>query len=718
MNFNPLSWKISVKIPVMIVAVGVIAVTLTGTFSYFSSKHAVEKEAGAKLTAVLEDRVAALSLWLRSIEGDLTVQSQNPLVLESLAAFKAGWNQLGADQGKTLQRLYITDNPHPTGQKEKLDAAQDGSAYSVAHAKYHPYLRSFLEDRGYYDIFLFDPKGNLVYSVFKELDYATNLVSGKWSKTDLGKAFTAARDNPKQGTSNFFDFKAYAPSNGAPASFISLPLIDGNNQLQGVLVFQMPIGKLNELMQQKAGLGESGETYLVGVDLLMRSDSRFSKESTILKTKIDTEQVNLAVKDQTGLITSQDYRGVPVVAAYKPIKFKGVTWAVLAEQDYAEAYATVISMRQNLLLGSAAGILLIAFFGFLAGRGIARPISQTTGVMARLAEGDNSVEIPGMNRTDEIGEMSKAVQVFKDNAIENERLVAEQEAQKLKTEEEKKAMMNELADTFNDSVGGIIDSVSSAASQLNSTAQSMSGIAEETSSQSAAVSAASEEAATNVQTVAAATEEMSVSISEINQQISQASEAAQKAVSRVQQTGVQIETLAATADKISDVINIISDIADQTNLLALNATIESARAGEAGKGFAVVANEVKGLAGQTGKATEEIIRQVEEIQAATRQSVVSIEDIGRVINEVEEASSAIAAAMEEQSTVTMEITRNVQQAASGSDEVTRNIVGVNQASQETGAASGQVMSASEELLKQSDFLKAEVEKFVTHIRTA
>lgn len=416
---------------------------------------------------------------------------------------------------------------------------------------------------------------------------------------------------------------------------------------------------------------------------------------------------------------------------------EGLKLAVKAEQDEVGPHASKVMEQAVLSAVIVSGIAVL--FGLLSawiiGTGISNPIRRTTEVMARLAEGDNTVDIPGMERSDEIGEMSKAVQVFKDNAIRNEQLVAEREAQKLRSEEEKqamakkeeaqklkaeedkKAMMHMLADSFTESVGGIIDSVSSASTQLNSTAQSMSGIAEETSSQSAAVSAASEQAAANVQTVAAATEEMSVSITEINQQVSQASDAAKKAVDQVQKTGIQIETLAATADKISNVINMISDIADQTNLLALNATIESARAGEAGKGFAVVANEVKGLAGQTGKATEQIIGQVEEIQAATRQSVTSMEDIGRVIREVEEASSAIAVAMEEQSTVTKEITRNVQQAASGADEVSRNIVGVNQASQEAGAASGQVMSASEELLKQSDFLKTEVEKFVSNIRT-
>ncbi len=361
-------------------------------------------------------------------------------------------------------------------------------------------------------------------------------------------------------------------------------------------------------------------------------------------------------------------------------------------------------------------LVFTAYVSFVIARSISAPILRLTRNMGDLAQGDTSEAPQDQERRDEIGKMARAVEVFRENAIRNKKLECEREEMELRAEQEKCSMMMKLADDFSESVGRVIESVTTASAELKVTAQSMAGIAEETSVQSTAVSAASEEASTNVQTVAAASEEMSSSIFEINQQVMQASEAARQAVSDVGKTGAQIETLASTADKIGEVIKMISDIADQTNLLALNATIESARAGDAGKGFAVVANEVKALASQTGRATEEIVAQVNEIQNATRQAVVSMSDIGEVIRKVDEISSAIASVMEEQGAATQEIARNVQEAASGTDEVAKSIVGVNQASHRAGEASGQVMEAAGELARQSEVMKTVVDEFLVHLR--
>ncbi len=373
---------------------------------------------------------------------------------------------------------------------------------------------------------------------------------------------------------------------------------------------------------------------------------------------------------------------------------------------------------ERLAIGTAlAAFVLVVLLSWLIISSINRSFRMITSVLTRLAEGDNTIELPEPTNN-EIGAMVICARVFKENAIERAELEQKQAESARQAEIDKRAEMLKIADAFDANVGGIIETVSSAATQLSATARSMSTIAEDTSGQAAAVASASEEASSSVQTVASATEEMASSISEINTQMAHATEATRNAVETVDVTSKQIGNLAETARRIGEVIKIISDIAEQTNLLALNATIESARAGEAGKGFAVVAGEVKELASQTANATVEIGKQIEDIQSSTNQSVTSMSEIANAIGRLEEVSAAIAGAIEEQGATTQEISRNVQEAATGSSSVARNISGVTQAAQEAGSASNQVTAAASELSSQSELLKCEVDKILAQIRAA
>ncbi len=382
-------------------------------------------------------------------------------------------------------------------------------------------------------------------------------------------------------------------------------------------------------------------------------------------------------------------------------------------KDGADKTSLFLTIQWSLL---AFGVGLGAAIAYLTARAIINPLKSMTAAMGSLAEGDLQVDIPAQDRKDEIGAMSAAVQVFRDNAVHNNELVAEQEVLKQKAEEDNRQSLLQIAERFEGSVGEIIESVSASSAELDATAVSMSSISEEASTQASAVAVASEEATANVQAVAAATEEMSNSIAEINHKIREASQSSTKAVAEVDKSGTQMAALTHTAEKVGQAISMISDIADQTNLLALNATIESARAGESGKGFAVVAGEVKELASQTARVTEEITGHIQDIQAASELAVASMTQIGDVIREVDEISSLIAAAMEQQGAATEEIARNVHEAGEGTQEVTKNIEGVSQASQETGSASTQVTAAAGELSRQSDHLKSEVMRFLKGLR--
>ncbi|RED51236.1 methyl-accepting chemotaxis protein [Aestuariispira insulae] len=349
---------------------------------------------------------------------------------------------------------------------------------------------------------------------------------------------------------------------------------------------------------------------------------------------------------------------------------------------------------------------------------LVHPLDEMRGIMGRLTHGDTAVDIPHQGWKNEMGDMWREVLIFKEKLIENKRLEAEQDAAKAAAETAKRAMLSKLADDFRSSVGVVVGSVSAAATQLNGSAGQLSSSAHESAQRAMTVSAAAEQAATNVQTVAAAAEELAVSEQEISRHVQNATRVASGAVKQAHDSHASVDNLSRAVKKVSEVLGLITDIAEQTNLLALNATIEAARAGEAGKGFAVVANEVKNLANQTAKATEEINDHIGEIQVASRQTGDALGAIAHTVDEINDIASAISDAVEQQTLATREIARNVEEASAGTTEVSSNIAAVNNAASETGTESGRIVDAANDLLDKSKALESEVGKFLTEVQAA
>jgi methyl-accepting chemotaxis protein len=385
-------------------------------------------------------------------------------------------------------------------------------------------------------------------------------------------------------------------------------------------------------------------------------------------------------------------------------------------RSQAEATIDGTTSMQEIVGGVATLFGLIV--AVLIARSIVGPLTSMTRAMGLLAGGDLAVEIPSRGKADEIGDMAKAIQVFKDNMIDTERMRHEQTEIEARQAEDRKKDMVRLADQFEQAVGEIVDTVSSASSELEASAGTLTTTATRAQDLSTEVASASQEATANVQAVASATEELSSSVSEIARQVQESARIASEAVGQATKTNARVSELSKAAARIGDVVELISTIAGQTNLLALNATIEAARAGEAGRGFAVVASEVKALAEQTAKATGEIAQQVSGIQAATEESVGSIREISGTIERLSEISSTVAAAVEEQGAATQEISRNVQQAAHGTQRVSTNIGDVQRGASDTGSASSQVLSAARSLSSDSNRLKQEVAKFLSSVHAA
>ena len=392
------------------------------------------------------------------------------------------------------------------------------------------------------------------------------------------------------------------------------------------------------------------------------------------------------------------------------------------KKDYKDSRASADAVIDGTMSVQEIAGGLATLFGLivavLIARSIVGPLTAMTGAMGALAGGNLEIEIPGRGKADEIGAMAKAIQVFKDNMVDTERLRHEQTELEARQAESRKADMVRLADQFEQAVGEIVDTVSSASGELETSAGTLTATATRAQDLSTEVASASQEASANVQAVASATEELSSSVSEIARQVQESARIAGEAVGQASRTNDRVGELSRAAARIGDVVELISTIAGQTNLLALNATIEAARAGEAGRGFAVVASEVKALAEQTAKATGEIAQQVSGIQAATEESVGSIREISSTIGRLSEISSAVAAAVEEQGAATQEISRNVQQAAHGTQRVSTNIGDVQRGAADTGSASSQVLSAARSLSADSNRLKQEVSKFLDSVHAA
>lgn len=705
MHLNNLSFRIPLLTSVLVLS----AVTTTVTVAAISGHSVALDMEESKIIAVADRTYESLMELWSEIETDGTLKAESSLTREALQTLDAAFRS-DPMAPQILKRAYIDNNPHEAGKKHLMDSGHSGvAAYDDAHARFHPEFRRFNERMGYYDVFLVNSRGDVVYSNFKETDFADNLLTGPLKTEGIGETFAAIMSTSQPFGS---DMAAYSPSAGAAAAFWGAPVKDELGSIIGAFIIQIPTHKIEGILNAYVSEGGTSEAYLITKEDRYITQPRLAQDTAVL-SEVST---NIRFGDASNeILSTRDRVGEEAIAIKKDVDFFGQDWALIFKVNTSEATTYVNRMFSFILAASAVVIVVSMVMAQLFARSLVKPIRALNEATSAMSSGRRDLVIPETQRADEIGSISKSLHRFQTSLKQGEaaqRDQADAQEEKLRHQER----INAEIQKFREDRAALTIEIGSKLREISSFSRDLSDATKKVTNNITVIEQASGTTMETMNTVASAAEELSASVSEINQRTQTSRDRIQATENLVEKINSDIAHLEGYVNGISDIATLIQGIATKTSLLALNATIESARAGEAGKGFAVVASEVKDLSAQTATATHDIAKQIDQVREATNVSVESINSITENFGTLKSELMNIINAVDTQAQATAEIAKSASIANEQARTNRSSVVEVSAMVTQSDRGSEQVKKQTEELLALVSHLDERTEEFFREIR--